>query len=373
MKAIASRFFDHLEEADLYLLDWTPIQLLAQKKFCPKLRKLNVMIGSGSVKPIVDRIGQQDLSEFFSSFGEHLTVHPLGFPFNRQHKTAMVEFFQGFGRMIQVSKMFKCRFQVQIYPDVYEHMKKWNKKRNLDQFYQMVSKIMLIVCDQLASDKQFFKRFSQCSEIEYLSNPSPADFDGHLDALVNLKRVLLLGSINHPVNGNNVIDNRLLDSIAEKCQQLEALWFNSCEQIDFSFLFKLQRLSSLGMHLAFPPPPGMLIDLLKNCKNLADLEVCFIRSHSESKSELSATKKLVNETFSARFKARKLEFRVEIHTNVDQVDQFVRCVLKKDHQPIEMRKWSETSMFELIEHTKALMGEEAFDKQFPQPAISDKC
>src|SRR5688500_8670531 len=43
-KAIDSRLFDRLEEADLCLPDWSSILSLAQKGRCPQLRNLNVMI-----------------------------------------------------------------------------------------------------------------------------------------------------------------------------------------------------------------------------------------------------------------------------------------------------------------------------------------
>lgn len=230
---------------------------------------------------------------------------------------------------------------------------------NLDRFYQMVSDITLEDNEQLNSDREFFRRFSRCNGIVYSENPSPADFDEHLEVLANLKIVLLLSAFDHLPN-----DNKLLNSLGEKCSQLETLMFESWEKVDFGFLSKLQRLKALKIRLAFPPPPCTLVDFLKNHRDLVDFEVSFIRSNNESQTELSELKKRVNETFSERFKARKLEFRVEIYT---KVDQFVRYRLHEAHMPIGMDGWSkinETMMFRLIKHKRAWLGKKAFKKFF---------
>lgn len=345
--------------------DWKSIGHLARKGHCPKLRKLNVTIYSHDVQQDVKSIGQQDLSKEFGAFSEHLAVHLLGFPLNPQQQSAMVKFFKPFGRKIEVSK---GRFHLQLDQKIYNHIKKWEKKfGNLAQFYRMVDSLVLNGGHQLASDWEFFKRFSQCPEMVYTHNPSPSHLDGHLDALINLKIVFLLGVIDHPLNGQ-----KLLNAIGEKCHQLEDLVFNSCEQIDFGFLFKLQRLRVLNLHLAFTPSQHKLIDLLKKHRDLSNLDICFImQMNIESKTELSNFKKQVNETFSERFEARRREFHARIYTKNGH--QFVRYVMKIDHQPIEMPEEEEVRMFALVQYKKDKLGKKAFQALLGQPtATGDK-
>lgn len=174
--------------------------------------------------------------------------------------------------------------------------------------------------------------------------PSPAYFKSF--GFVNLKMMVLLRDVkNDPLNGNS-----LLDVIGEKCPQLESLLFCSWDKIKFDFLIQLPCLKSLQMLLAFEFPQRTLINLLKTHRNLANLDVCFVRSISESKDELSSLKEQVNETFAKRFEARKLRFGVEIYTNVDQ---FVRYVLGISHEPVKMDPRHQTRLFNFIADMKA--------------------
>lgn len=363
-KAIAVQLFDNLEEADLWLPGWKFITPLVRKGNCPMLKKLNVMIDSDDVQQEVQSIGRQDLDKEFGIISKHLAVHLLGFPFQQQHLSAMVEFFRPFGQNLKASK---GHFQLQIDQEIYEHLKKWNGKCDLAQFYRKVDRVILFGSHKLASDPELFRRFSECPEIVYIDNPNPADFDRHLDVLDNLERVHLLGLIDNPLEGK-----KLLDSIGEKCPRLKSLVFNSCEEIDFGFLFKLPRLRVLNLHLAFPPPQQTLIDLLKAKRDLTNLDICFIRSANESKDELSSFKRRMIETFTG-FEERRREFRVQIHTNEHQ---FVRYLMKIDHHPMEMPAADEERMFALVKYKRDKLqdtvGKKAFEKLFGQPATGDK-
>ena len=354
--AFDSHLFDRLEEADLYLPHLVLVKLVVRNGQCPMLKRLNVMIGWTSVEETVRSIEEADLDRFLSIFSEHLTINLYGFPLNRQHASVIIEFFRPFGRKIRVSL---GRFHLQIDLPIYKHIKKWARNRDLSQFCQLVSEITVVdSSEQLNADRKFFTMFTRCCSIRYLAKPIPAHLDMHVDVLANLKNVLLSYAFEHPP-----IDNKLLRAIGKK-KSLEILWFNSFEKIHFGVLFKLQCLRSLKMRLVFAPPQCTLIDLMKNTRDLAALDVCFIRSNSESRAKLSEFRKRMNETFSERFKARGLEFRVEIHT---KLDQFVRYLLFEVHERTEMP--DKTNMFWFIEHKKAQMGRKAFKKAFGQPAI----
>lgn len=361
-KAINSHLFDRLEEAHLCFSDWQSIEPLVRKEHCPMLRRLNIRMGSHDVQEIVDSVQQADLSKLFSSFNEKLTVHLFGFPFDQQHKPAMVEFFKTFDQKIQVGANWQVLLELD--QQIYSHIKKWNKKVNLAQFYQTVGDLTVRdSSEQLYSDHEFFKGFSRCNSIAYHVNPKPADLEGHLDVLTNLKKIQLACTCDNPH------PDRILDAIGEKCSKLERLTFHSCERIEFGFLFKLQRLRYLNMQLAFTPSKCTLIDYLRNHRDLVGLEICFIRSKSESKNNLKNFKKLVNETFSERFEARKLEFRVQIRTKTaGKRYQFVRYLLHKIDHEIEISRMNKANMFSIIWRKRSQLGRKGFKKLFGQRA-----
>ena len=99
-----------------------------------------------------------------------------------------------------------------------------------------------------------------------------------------------------------------------------------------------------------------MIELLKKNHDLSELDLCFVKSANESKSALSALKKQVNETFEERFKARNLEFRVEIHRTGDQ---YVRYVLKE--KPIEQDGTSRSRIFNFIKRVEKHKKEREFE------------
>ena len=346
-KLLESDHFQHLEVADLWvpmLRFAAPILMLARKGICPKLRKLNLMIRTENFDETVDFIDQLDLTGIFSWVKDDLTVRLFGLRFDRRHKSAFVNFLRPFGRRISV---LQGSLSIFIDQPTYLHIKKWNEKHELDHFYKTVG--MLLLIDRFKSGDQLdpiFRRFTQCCTISVPPGLSPVQFEKYLNAFAGLKMIIMSENWEKPLYGN-----QLLNLIAKQCPQLECLLFDAWKEIDFSFLSHLQRLTYLQMMLAFAFPQSTLIDFLSKHRDLSKFEVCCVQSNFESKSALSALKKLVNETFADRFKARNLAFYIEIHTK--KADQYIRCVLKGHHEPLGQNRADEMRMFSFIKRVNA--------------------
>ena len=351
-EAIESHFFDCLEDANLCLVNLFTIKKLAERRYCPNLRKLNIT-KCDELKEFVDDLRNQNLGKLFSSWNTDLEVYLYGLPFSAQSKSKFLEFLSPISEKISV---LKTKLSLDLDEQVNQHINEWNEMYSLNEFYKSVDEIRFYSGEHL--NRAIFKKFRKCGKIYFISEyPNPADFEDYLHSLPNLRLLSLICKFDQaPLYGN-----QLLDLIAEKCPQLEDLTFESWEMIDFNFLFKMQRLRKVMIILAFEFPRRTLIDLLHNCRDLVKLDIYFVNRNRESRSELSAFMAQVNEMFRRRFRARKLGFRVEVHPvcreDGTEVNQYLRYALKEDDNQ------------ELLTITQKLVGITHYNSNFLQDLI----
>ena len=315
--------FESLEQLDLVAYDLEYLGHLIKKS--PLLRVIHLKFYKLSVlfKQI---ISQSDWAGIVSQFRENLSVYLYNLLWNEQTSANLFRFLSDLNQieMPDNSDVLgingEGELNLIVNNAVYEHLS------GRDEQHEDLVRRLLDVVDCLQTsielvrkDEAFFKLFRNCVKINLdVSSPSIEC----LDAFPNLVTMRLEFEMIE-------YDEAILSPIEESCARVQNLVIILCNKVDtFDFLFELRCLRSVNLLLLYPIDQVAVIQLISELKYLQMLNVCFVRPSRMVKAELSAFRKLVNRTFSEKFKAKGLQFAVEIYTRKES-EQFVRYLLDK--------------------------------------------
>ena len=316
-----------LQEINIIAVDFDALIYLS--KHCTTLRVIDITIPKP--KEIAKLASKERMQEIANGFPPALSVYLYGVLWNQKTSANLQYFLQLFADYIYyIVPERKLVFNLFKYPTS-DLLKITDRAEcDLTRFCQSVNVLDLIepqdhygpLLPNREMDKEVFGRFSNCQAVYFNPSTSFVPFKKFTSIFSDLREIRLSSMF------NQTYGNDQLDLIGERCPRLEKLtvdhWAN--KKANFSFLLKLARLTDLKLLLFRPIDSSVLLELLKIARFIEKVEVCFVRPKGHDKSELSAFKKLVNEKLGKRFKANKLAFCVQIHTN-KRGRQFVRYAL----------------------------------------------
>ena len=343
---------------EIHFMDVDFKALIYLSKNYGSLRVIDIIIADP--RQIAKLASKQRLQEIANGFPPALSVYLYGILWNQKTSANVHYFLEKFANLFYFNAAER-RLVFRLFGQpTCELLKSVDRtKCDLRKFCQSVGVLnMMQPNDQLGPlwsflpkrkmDEEVFRRFSNCQSVIFDPLKSFVPFEKFVSIFPDLREIILSSSYGEPYGKD------LLDLIGEKCPRLERLtvchWDD--KKADFRFLFKLTRLNYLKLLLFRPIDSSVLLELLKRARFITYVSICFVRPTGQDKSELSAFKKLVNETLGERFEANKLAFCIQIHTD-RRGRQFVRYALQsveyREHDPRnEIDELDKETMLELL-------------------------
>ena len=319
-----------LQEINIVAVDFDALIYLS--KHCTTLRVIDIIIPKP--KEIAQLASKERMQEIANGFPPALSVYLYGVLWTEKTSTNVHYFLERFADLFyfyvperkltfNLSKQHTC--------DLLKIVDR--AKCDLRKFCQSIRVLNLIDpqdhfrlrLPNREMDEEVFRRFSNCQGVYFNPTTSLVPFEKFVSFFPDLREITLQSMFNQTYGNIN------LDLIGARCPRLEKLTVDhwADKKTNFSFLLKLARLVQLKLLLFRPIDSNVLLELLKRARFIKKVDVCFVRPKNHDKSELSAFKKLVNETLGERFKANNLAFCIQIHTN-QRGRQFVRYALDYD-------------------------------------------
>ena len=341
---------DSLQEINIIAMDFGALIYLS--KHCTTLRLVDIIIPKPKERAKV--VSKERMQEIAKGFPLSLSVYLYGVLWNEKTSANVHYFLEKF------ADFFCMNYQTLVFAlfgnRICDLLKVVDRtKCDLRKFCQSIKALDLIQphhhlgtrLPKLKMDEEVLRRFSNCQVVYFNPNASFVPFNKFVSIFPDLREVTL-SSMFHETYGNDQ-----LDLIGERCPRLEKLMIDhwADQKANFGFLLKLTRLTQLKLLLFRPIDSSVMLELLKRARFIKKVDVCFARPKGHDKSELSALKKLVNETLGERFKANGLVFCIQIHTN-QRGHQFVRYALGANYgdEQNTIDDDDKTAMLELLDY-----------------------
>lgn len=330
---VENGLFDSIEHLRTGLTELRSLQYLSDR--CPALRRIDVL---EKPKYLIKLIRGSEPEQLVTVLRDDLAVFLLGLPFNQ----TTVESIGVLLEALKPTVTTNSERAIILDDTATDLLKSLETKHDLKEFYRSFDHVL--VYPQPMRDLEWMRKFSFCTGVitGFGEDFNFGVFKRFLGIFPELQTIELAGEFEFKY------DAKLVNLIARQ-KQIAKLIIEIPNEINLDFLLSFPRLKYLQMNSAQAIKQNFIIELLEASVHLYVADLLFIKPVELQKEQLSAFKKLVNNRFRDRFKARALLFKIEVHSR--KSDKFVRYALGDEENPVgKFDSGQKNRMFTMIEY-----------------------